>query len=64
LDFYHAEAKQVIILLDDEIYKTSCVREARRFGDGDILLAEDISVNGYNNQNTVQTIHKSLFVTL
>ena len=63
-DFHNAPARQFVILLDGEIEITSSLGETRKFGPGDILLAEDTEGKGHRSRNITPQIRKSIFVRL
>jgi hypothetical protein len=63
-DFHNAPARQFIILLDGEIEITTSPGAVRRFRGGEILLVEDTAGAGHKTENIVQSIRKSLFITL
>ncbi|MDN3656080.1 hypothetical protein QWZ08_10615 [Ferruginibacter paludis] len=63
-DFHNAPTRQFIILLDGEIKITTSLGVVRRFRGGEILLVEDTAGAGHKTENILQSIRKSLFITL
>ncbi|MEX1011411.1 MAG: hypothetical protein WDZ29_05055 [Balneolaceae bacterium] len=63
-DFHNAPRKQYIVLLDGEIEIETSLGEKRRFGAGEILLAEDTTGKGHKTRNLTPIRRKSLFIPL
>lgn len=63
-DFHNAPMRQYIVLLDGSIEIETSLGEKRKFGGGDILLAEDTTGKGHKTRNLVSQKRRSLFIPL
>lgn len=63
-DFHPAPQRQFIVLLEGEIEIETSLGDTRRFGAGEILLAEDTEGKGHRTKNVVAQNRRSLFITL
>ena len=63
-DWHNAPGRQFVIILEGEVEIEIGDGEKRRFGTGDILLAEDTSGRGHISRAVDNQTRKSVFVTL
>ncbi len=62
--WHNAPCRQFVIMLEGEVEIEVGSGTIRRFGPGDILLAEDTSGHGHISRTVNNQPRKSLFVTL
>lgn len=63
-DFHNAPDKQFIILLDGKIEIETSLGDKRTFGQGDILLVEDVTGKGHKTRALNDKTRRSIFITL
>ena len=63
-DWHHAPQRQYIVLLEGELEVTVGDGTTRRFGAGQVLLAEDLEGRGHISRRVDGKPGKSLFVTI
>ncbi len=63
-NWHNAPARQFVIMLEGQVEIETGSGERRRFGPGDILLAEDTTGRGHISRCVNGQPRKSLFVTL
>lgn len=63
-DWHNAPIRQYVIMLEGQVDIEVGSGEVRRFGPGDILLAEDTSGRGHRSRAVDGRPRRSLFITL
>ncbi len=63
-NWHNAPARQFVIMLEGQVEIETGSGERRRFGPGDILLAEDTTGRGHISRCVNRQSRKSIFVTL
>ncbi|RMF66861.1 MAG: hypothetical protein D6740_12565 [Alphaproteobacteria bacterium] len=63
-DWHNAPARQYVIMLEGQVDIEVGSGEVRRFGPGDILLAEDTTGRGHRSRAVDGRPRRSLFITL
>jgi uncharacterized cupin superfamily protein len=63
-DWHNAPCRQYVIMLDGEVEIEAGDGTKRRFGTGDVLLAEDTAGRGHISRAVEGRPRKSIFVTL
>ncbi len=63
-DWHNAPCKQFVIMLEGEVEIETGGGAIRRFGPGNILLAEDTTGRGHRSRAVDNQPRKSIFVTL
>lgn len=64
LDWHNAPRRQYIIILEGEVEIEVAGGDKRRFGPGDIMLAEDTTGKGHISKAVNNMPRNSIFVTL
>lgn len=63
-DWHNAPRRQFIIMLEGTVEIEVCAGTTRRFGPGDILLAEDTTGRGHRSRTVNQQVRRSIFIPL
>lgn len=62
-DWHNAPARQYVVMLSGSVEIEASDGEVRRFGPGDVLLAEDTAGRGHRSR-AVDGVRRSMFITL
>ncbi len=63
-DWHHAPARQYVVMLEGSVEVEVGDGTRRRFGPGDVLLAEDTTGRGHRSRAVDGRARRSLFITL
>jgi uncharacterized cupin superfamily protein len=63
-DWHNAPRRQFIVMLEGTVEIEVGAGTTRRFGPGDILLAEDTTGRGHRSRTVNQQVRRSIFIPL